>query len=140
MAVSNAFTRKLVGSILGWFLLLEALLVAAAFAWVFLYSAFIHPGSDEAFYSAYAQRASPFVALVLAFPLFYWMGRSMGRFGDKALTAVFAVLGLNLALEVITTATMAVDPVYSGTLSAIVFVAKSAGAWFGVGRTTLHPA
>ena len=67
-----------------------AVLVAAAFGWVAIYSHLIEPGKGIEHYRAYAQQASPWVALVLGMPVFYGACRWIARTRNVAL-AVFAV-------------------------------------------------
>ena len=56
----------------------EVVMVAAAFAWVAIYSYLLHPGESAGFYQQYAMRASPWVSLVAGAPIFYlvcsWIG------------------------------------------------------------------
>ena len=49
---------------IGGFLVTEIVLIALAFLWVFIYSTTINTGGDEAYYQAYAQVASPVVAIL----------------------------------------------------------------------------
>ena len=89
---------KLWAHIIGWLLLVMIIMVGAAYLWVWIYATFINSTGDQAFYEAYAQTASPIVAIVTALPVFYLMGRSMRRFEDKAMFAAMAVLGLNVGV------------------------------------------
>jgi hypothetical protein len=116
------------------FLITEVVMIACAFAWVFVYSVLISPGGDEAFYQAFAKTASPIVAVVVAFPVFYAMGRFMRRYGEQARFAAVAVVGINLAIDFAAVGTMAVDVPYNVMMSFLSAVLKVAGAWFGVGR------
>ena len=50
------------------YLVAETFLVACAYLWVFIYSMLIYSGGDSAYYEAYAQVASPVVAVALAGP------------------------------------------------------------------------
>lgn len=72
-----------------------AVLVAAAFGWVAIYSHLIEPGKQIEHYRAYAQQASPWVAMTLAAPVFYGACRWIAR-TRKAALAVFA---LHCAIE-----------------------------------------
>lgn len=87
----------------------EVVLIAAAFAWVAIYSYLVHPGESSGFYQDYAVRASPWVSLIAGAPVFYfvcrWIGtRSPARAWPTAmglfavyflLDAPFALLGAN---------------------------------------------
>ncbi len=111
------------------------IMVACAYLWVYVYSAFIHTTGDAAFYEAYAQRASPVVAVVVAFPVFFVMGRFMRGLGARATMAALTVVAISLVLDVASVATMASDPIYHGIASILSFIAKFAGAYFGSKRT-----
>jgi hypothetical protein len=113
-----------------WFVT-QAALVVAAYLWVWLYSTFVDSGGDVAYYEAYARRASPLVAAILSGPVFYAMGRFMRRFGRAALGLAFAVVAVNLVLDVLLVATIAEDLRYNAALSGLAAVAKIGGAWIG---------
>jgi hypothetical protein len=49
----------------------EASLIAAAFAWVAIYSYFLNPGHTAGFYEQYAQATTPYLALLLGIPAFF---------------------------------------------------------------------
>ena len=124
---------KMTLHVLLWWFLTIVLMVGAAYLWVWIYATFITTGGDQAFYEAYAQKASPVVAVVTAFPVFFLMGRQMQRFADKALFASMAVVLMNALLEVITTLTMATDVGYLLPFSIGAFLLKVAGAYLGAG-------
>lgn len=86
-----------VGRILLAVLAAEALMIAAAFAWVAFYSYVMDTGHPSAYYQEYAQRASPMVALVLGLPAFYFVCRKIAGRGIGKAMAVFAVYS---ALEI----------------------------------------
>ena len=76
-------------------LVAEVSLIAAAFAWVFLYSYLVHPGETPAFYQRYAQVASPWVSLVAGTPIFYLICRWIGsRAPARAWPTAMALFGL----------------------------------------------
>lgn len=66
------------GAALGGMLVAEAAQIAAAFAWVALYSYLVHPGETPAFYQRYAQVASLRVSLLAGTPIFYLICRWIG--------------------------------------------------------------
>ncbi len=90
---------RLWATIVAAFLVTEIAMLACAYLWVFIYATFINTMHDGAFYTADAQVASPIVAVVVAFPIFFAMGRYMRRFGSQALFAAMAVVVINLALD-----------------------------------------
>ena len=89
-----------------WFIATLVLMVGAAYLWVFGYSVAINPGGDGAYYEAYAQRASPVVAVVTAFPVFYLMGRAICRQTAHPLGVAAGVLLVNLLMEAAVLATL----------------------------------
>lgn len=65
--------------------------VAAAFAWVAIYSYSLHPGEPPAFYQQYALKASPWVVISLEIPVFYLVCRWIGsRAPSNALPTAMA--------------------------------------------------
>lgn len=72
----------------------ESAQVAAAFAWVAIYSYLINTGQPFATYQAHAQASGPWVSLVAGAPIFYaasrWIARS--RRTALALFAIFAMV------------------------------------------------
>lgn len=126
-AVSSA---RLWGSILLAFLLSLVFLVTCAYGWVFIYSQVVHTGGDAAYYEAYAQVASPVVAVVLSFPVFYYVGRHMRRFGGQAVLAAMAVAGINIIMDALVV--MSVDAgAHLTVMSLIAAAGKLAGAYEG---------
>jgi hypothetical protein len=71
-------------------LIAEIAQIAAAFAWVAIYSYFINPGQPMATYQAHAQASGPWVSLVAGAPIFYAASRWIARSRPTAL-ALFAV-------------------------------------------------
>ena len=70
-------------------LIAEVAMIAAAFAWVAIYSYLLHPGESPAFYQRYAELASPWVALLAGVPIFYLVCRRTG--GLATALAIFAI-------------------------------------------------
>jgi hypothetical protein len=68
--------------------------IAAAFAWVAIYSYLIDPGHPMATYQAHAQASGPWVSILAGAPIFYaasrWIARS--RPTALALFAIFVVI------------------------------------------------
>ena len=120
--------------VIGAFIATEVVMVGCAFAWVFIYSVTLHTTGDAAYYEAYARTASPVVAVVMAFPVFFAAGRWLSRLGALSLAAALWVVGINLALDAAVIATAAFDPLYVGVLAAAAAVLKAVGAWLGSTR------
>lgn len=113
------------------FLVSLFVLVAAAYLWVFVYSTFIDWSTDQAYYEAYARSASPVVAVALSFPVFFYVGRYLRRFGGRATAAAMAVVGINLAMEVLVVATVGSGDAQLTAMSLLAAAGKLLGAWQG---------
>jgi hypothetical protein len=97
------------GAALGGMLLAEVAQIAAAFAWVALYSYLIHPGETPAFYQCYAGVASPWVSVVAGTPIFYLVCRWIGsRFPARAWPTAMALFGLFVLLDLTLTLSVGV--------------------------------
>ena len=119
------------GFVLAGVLVAEATLVAAAFGWVAIYSHLIHPGEAVTFYREYANTASPFVALILGFPVFYMTCRWIGsRAPSQALPTAIAVFGAYCLIElpIVLSAANAALPAW---FLAISFPTKFLGCYMG---------
>jgi hypothetical protein len=83
------------------FLAAEASLIAAAVAWVTIYSYLVNPGHPAEFYQQYAQTSSPYIALLAGIPAFLlacrWAG---GRVPSAAQSTALAVFGLFCLVEI----------------------------------------
>ncbi len=88
------------GSALGGMLVAQVAQVAAAFAWVALYSYLVHPGETPAFYQRYAQVAGPWVSLLAGTPIFYLVCRWIGlRVPSRAWPTAMALFGLFVLVD-----------------------------------------
>jgi hypothetical protein len=88
------------GRVLLGFLIAEVVLIAAAFAWVAVYSYFINTGHPNEFYEAYAQRSSPWVSLVVGIPVFFLVGRWVARKSPGAeIVSAVALFGICFLLD-----------------------------------------
>jgi hypothetical protein len=111
------------GAALGGMLLAEVAQIAAAFAWVAVYSYLIHPGETPAFYQRYAEVAGPWVSILAGTPIFYlvcrWIGsRDPGRAWPTAM-ALFGLFALlDLALTALALSAGAPSPRLVGFLAA----------------------
>ena len=116
-------------------IVVQTLMVALAFAWVFLYSLLINPGQDDAHYTAYAQIASPISALITGAPLYFLAARLIrGRIGDAAVSTALAMAALAVALDMGVTFSMASNDVqlWACLVNAPL---KVAALWFGARGT-----
>lgn len=88
------------GAALGGMLLAEVAQIAAAFAWVALYSHLIHPGETRAFYQHYAEVAGPWVSVLAGTPIFYLICRwIVSRDPARAWPTAMALFGFFLLLD-----------------------------------------
>ena len=77
-------------------MLAEAVLIVSAVLFMLVYSAVIHPGEQAAFYDARARVLLPYVAIIVSFPLFYFLS---SRFTGGWRNAL-AFWGFHVALDV----------------------------------------
>jgi hypothetical protein len=99
--------------------------IAAAIAWVAFYSYLIHPGETPAFYERYAQVASPWVSVVVGFPIFYllcrWIGSRVGA--AAAWPTAMAVFGLYVGADLAIVLSVGdITPRLAGMLAASYFL------------------
>lgn len=88
------------GAALGGMLLAEVGQIAATFAWVAIYSYFVHPGETAAFYQHYAEVAGPWVSVLAGTPIFYLICRWIGsRNPARAWPTAMALFGFFLLLD-----------------------------------------
>jgi hypothetical protein len=71
-------------------LIAEMAQIAAAFAWVAIYSYLINPGQPMAAYQAYAQASGPWVSIIAGAPIFYAASRWIAKTRPTAL-ALFVI-------------------------------------------------
>jgi hypothetical protein len=89
------------GMALGGAFAAEFVLVAAAFAWVTIYSYFLHPGESLVFYQQYALLSSPWVSMVMGMPVFYLVCRWIGsRLPSRAWPTAVGLFGIYLLIDV----------------------------------------
>ncbi len=84
------------GLALGGALAAEAALVAAAIAWVTIYSYMVRPGQSPAFYRQYALLSGPWVSLITGVPVFYLAGRLIAKTWPTAMV----LFGVYLLIDV----------------------------------------
>ena len=96
MSDTASFSRDAVWGI-GAALLLFAIMIALAVAWVAFYSYVVEPGHDRAFYDAHAQVSSPIVSVVAGGPVFYLVASWLARLGRKR--AAWIALALYLLID-----------------------------------------
>lgn len=113
-------------------LLVMALAMGAAFVWVFLYSMFINPGQDEAFYQAYAQQSSPVVAVVagaVIMLLAAWVG-ARGRTFAQAMRVGLLMAATYIVVDVAILLAVGVGAEIV-PIAAASYLTKIAGAFTG---------
>jgi len=123
--------KRLWTTILVAFLLSLLFMVACAYLWVFVYSVLVDSSGDQAYYEAYARTASPVVAVVLSFPVFFYVGRYMRRFGSRATFAALAVVAINLLMDALVTASATDGAMHLVLMSGFAALGKLLGAWQG---------
>jgi hypothetical protein len=88
------------GAAIGGMLLAEIAQIAAAFAWVAIYSYLIHPGETQAFYQSYAQASGPWVSIVAGTPIFYLVCRWVcSRDPARAWATAMALFGIFAVID-----------------------------------------
>ncbi len=123
------------GAVAAAFVLSLLVMLACAYAWVYIYSVLIYSAGDQAYYEAYAQVASPVVAVTVAWPVFFAVGRFMRRFGRRALFAAMAVVVINLTMDAAVLLSVSRDA--DGAMAHLVLMSlfsalgKLGGAYFG---------
>jgi hypothetical protein len=111
--------------------LVEVVLIAAAIAWVTIYSYLIRPGLTLADYQAYAEQASPWVSVIAGLPVFFLAGRWVGgRTAASALPTAIAMFGIYL-LGDLTILLLAKPPVGIWMIGGLGYLAKLLGCWLG---------
>ena len=77
-----------------WALVLHVVLIGLSFLEVFIYSALIEPGKDQAFYEAHAAQSAPYVAIIAGFVLTFLVARMLTkkRTQDKILIGIMLVV------------------------------------------------
>ena len=122
-----------VGIVLVGYITAQTLLVIAAYLWVYIYSISIYTAGDQAYYDAYAQNSSPVVAVLLAGPLYFLLGRLLRkRWSAQALKLETATGILNLFVSVPVVFSAAVDNVgYHLSAALLATVAMIIGARIG---------
>jgi len=101
-------------------LLAEVAQIAAAFAWVALYSYLIHPGETPAFYQRYAELAGPWVSVLAGTPIFYLVCRWIGAgIPARAWPTAMALFGFFVLLDLpLTLSAGAPSPRLAGFMAA----------------------
>lgn len=108
-----------------------AVMIACAYAWVFIYSIAIYSSGDAHHYQDYAQFASPVAAVVTAFPVFYFVGRYWRKYGERAVLGALAAVMLNLSMDAVILTTVSDNTAYLVTMSILAAIGKIGGAYIG---------
>src|SRR5258708_6251063 len=120
------------GLALGGALVAFVVQIAAAFAWVTIYSYVLHPGESLAFYQQYALTASPWVSIVLGFPFFYLGCRWIGsRSPTSAWPTAMGLFGIYLVIDV-PFLLFGGNPTMALWIPPISYALKFLGCYFGV--------
>ena len=132
---------------MGWRLALRALAlavaamaanVACAFLWVFIYSALIAPGQDEAAYQAYAMRAAPWSSVVAGIPILLAVGWLLARWQgggwQVGILAAIAYVTLDFAILTLADALAGIAPIVALSFATKLAAAALGGA-LAAGRT-----
>ena len=106
------------------------IMVGASFAWVWFYSVAVNTTGDHQFYEAYAQTASPIVAVVTAFPVFYGMGAYLRRF-EQGIYVAMAVLLIHVLVELVVLLNIP-NPAALTPFSVGAAILKFAGTWLAL--------
>jgi hypothetical protein len=118
---------------------LEVVMVGAAFGWVAVYSHLIAPGRSMAEYEAYAEMASPVVSLIAGVPAFWIAGASLRRrLAAEAIPSAAAMATLYLALDVLLIVAMTEGPDYSWLMVLPSWLTKVLAAYFGARTPRAH--
>lgn len=128
---SSASALRFWTTVVGAFLVSLLVMVAGAYLWVFAYSVVLDTSGDQAYYEAYARTASPVVAVVLSFPVFFYVGRYMRRFGERATFAALSVVAINLVMDALVVAGTGNGLTHLTVMSLIAAAGKLTGAWQG---------
>jgi Kef-type K+ transport system membrane component KefB len=122
---------KAVVRVLALTLLLEVVMIGLAFGWVAFYSYLIHPGEVEAYYSGYAQVASPIVSLIAGPAVFGVMARILRSRGSGRSREVWIVLAAYLILDILVVLFAAEDVASNLLFWVPSGFTKAAGVWIG---------
>jgi hypothetical protein len=99
------------GAAIGGMLLVEVLMIAAAFGWVAIYSHLIQPDQAMSFYQDYAMKSSAWVSLVTGVPLFYFVCRWIGSKSPvKAWPTAMALFASYFLIDVLLVLTFPANP------------------------------
>jgi len=123
------------------YIVVEAILIAAAFGWVALYSYGLHPGESATYYQSYAQNASPIVALVVGIPLFFLTGRLFRRMiSDQAQATMLTLVAVSIIVTIAVLIILKEDRGYHWALALINWLAQLSAGWLGSKQPETEPA
>ena len=107
-------------------------MIALAYGWVAIYSLWIEPGHDAAFYEDYAQRASPVIGVLASLPACWLAARWIrSRVGDaSALPTALLAGALIVAMDLLTIVAMATPA--QALACALAVPLKIAGGWLAL--------
>ena len=118
------------------YIVVEAILITAAFGWVAIYSYALHRGESAAYYESYAQDASPVVALVAAMPVFYMTGLLMRRIApDRAESTMLALVAISICVTIAILISLKEGRIYHWSLAILCGLAQLGAGWLGSRRS-----
>ncbi len=115
------------GRAIGGAAIAEASVIAAAIAWVAVYSYAINPGQPVSAYQAHAQASSPWVSILVGVPVFYLISRYIARAVPTAIALFVIVLVVD---AVILVASTPLTEIPAG-LVLLSYTTKLAASYFG---------
>lgn len=116
----------------------EAILIAAAFGWVAIYSHLLNPGHSLTYYQEYAQSASPWVSLIIGVPVFFFVARWAGlRRPHSAMPTAMGIFAIYCMIEIPIMVTAA-SPAMLLWFAAVNLPSKFASCYLGGRAASRH--
>ncbi len=120
------------------YIVVEVILVAFAVGWVAFYSYGVHPGEPNTYYQAYAQHASPIVALIGSIPVCVLTGSWFRRkLSDRAPATMMALVAINFVVMIVALSMNTENRAYHWTIGLICCLVQMIAGWFGSRRQLL---
>jgi hypothetical protein len=118
------------------YIIVEAILIAVAVGWVAFYSYALHPGESATFYQAYAQDASPIVAVIAGIPVLFLTGRLFRRMLlDRAQATTLALVGISIVVTIALLIAMKESRIHHWALALLSGLAQLSAGWLGSRRS-----
>jgi hypothetical protein len=109
----------------------QVTLIAGAVGWVAIYSHLVEPGRPIAAYQAHAQASGPWVSLILGVPVFFALGRWLGRHRPNAVRASAIALGVGYVVIDLTILLALAPGAIPWGMVAANYIAKLVATWLG---------